>query len=362
MKRLFLIATLLGLWLPSAPSPGAPGPAASDGDPLDNYVFTGEVPIEKYVEQGRTRVYRLGLWTIQQFQHFDAFRPGPKTWDLAGNRKVRVGIFYGTWPKWASEYSYDSWLSTPRFREYDSPVPEFELVLDTFKDSEPAPQLFAVDCTDSGAITLHIARWNGGASGGMSGMLLRLSGTDPASANVEVLWEGQYEKFVDLDGNGEPEIIDSDWAHSYATYLPYKGISTTALLDWDPELGRYRAVGGDLYRQALATLRRRDSNERSRSSWIQELRDRIREDRAEWSSRNQATVQISLASSISELLWGGEAEEARAMFEDFPLPSYHGGYQIEWTADEWWAAYVAGCQGSKYWPDLCEAYPALRNL
>lgn len=45
------------------------GPAASDGDPLEEHVFTGNGPIEHDVEQGRTRVYRLGLWTVQHFQH-----------------------------------------------------------------------------------------------------------------------------------------------------------------------------------------------------------------------------------------------------------------------------------------------------
>ena len=47
-----------------------------------------------------------------------------------------------------------------------------------------------------------------------------------------MLWSGQYEEFVDLDNDGEPEIIDSNWAHYYANYLPHKGIWATVVLDW----------------------------------------------------------------------------------------------------------------------------------
>ena len=178
----------------------------------------------------------------------------------------------------------------------------------------------------------------------------------------EVLWEVQYEEFVDLDGDGEPEILHSDPAHHYAEYLPHKGVWTTVVLDWDPELGRYRAVGGELQRRTLADTHVGDPADLLRSSWIQELRAQIPDVQAEGSDRIQVEPQLNLASSISQLLWSGEAEEARALFEDFPLPSYYGGYQDERTADEWWEAYVTGCQGSKYWPDLCEAYPALLDL
>lgn len=355
MKELSLAAAVVGLCISSSL-----GTASNDGDPLNNYQFTGDIPIETYVEQGRTRVYRSGLWTVQHFQHLDAF--AGETWDLSGNRKERIGVFYGTWPKWASDYSYDSSIHSRSFREEGSPSAEFELVRDTFGSSEPDPGLLAVDYTASGAITLWIEQWNGGANSGSSSMILRLSGSDAASSKVEVLWEGQDGTLEDLDGDGEPEIIDTDWTHRYASYLPHKGVSTRAVLDWDPELDRYRAVGGDLYRRAIATLRDESPGELSRSAWIQQQRSSVRECWAEWGELDQERVQLVLASSLSDLLWSGEAREARAIFDEFPLPSYYGGTDTEWTAETWWLNYVAGCQRSKYWPDLCAAYPALLDL
>ena len=230
MKGLSLAAAVVGLCISSTL-----GTASKDGDPLNNYQFTSDIPIEAYVEQGRTRVYRSGLWTVQRFQHLDAF--AGETWDLNGNRKERVGVFYGTWPKWASDYSYDSSIHSRSFREEGSAPAAFELVLDTFGSSEPDPGLLAVDYTASGAITLWIKQWNGGANSGSSSMILRLSGSDAANSKVEVLWEGQYETLEDLDGDGEPEIIDTDWTHRYASYLPHEGVSTRAVLDWDPGVG-----------------------------------------------------------------------------------------------------------------------------
>ncbi|MDJ0975788.1 MAG: hypothetical protein QNJ98_15105 [Planctomycetota bacterium] len=356
---------LLVLLLAAVAPPSTPT-ARADGDPLEEYDFSGKVPPSGYLQQSYTHAYRYGLWTIQHYTTLDPFEGS--YWALGSNTFERVNVYYGTRPLWHSD-------TTHRVRfEILRPKGErrrgaFRRIVDTRTDDcedRGDAQLKLGDVTGRGGITLRVSSWNGAANGGSSAELIHLSGDSPATAKVEELWYGSYEKIKDLDGDGRPEIMDSDRVHEYASYLPHKGLWWSVVLVWDPKAERY-VLDAD-------GSRRRDPEQpaptpEERAAGAARFAAGVKEDIASRRAKSESydwvhiEVMITLARGIQHLLWSGQVEEARRLLEAVDLPYYGPSYE-EGRMDKasWWRAFVAGSRKSKYWKDLVAAFPALREL
>jgi len=355
----------------SLPLP-APAPARADGDPLEEYDFTGTVAPRSYVHQSRHRVWRYGLWTVQRHVDLNPFEGS--MWSLLGCTFERINVYFGTRPMWHSETTYRATCSARPYGPQHDRAPRFDLVEDTLTSEwdTAANDLLAVDYTESGGLTLHLSYWNGGASGGNSAQLIRLDGNRPEAASVEVLWSGRYETLADVDGDGEPEIVDSDWAHHYADYLPWKGIWGSVVLDWSKEKGRYVVANDRLYVQAMRQIA---SEERKPiwdpAHWMEARRDEVRNAVAEiggaerpWgveTARQRAL--LALAQVLLDYLWTGHVAEARALLGETELEHFGGDeHGPRLTRAAWWAAFVEGCRRSDWWDELRVLFPALETL
>ncbi len=325
-----LAARWTGLFLLGVPA------LCPDGDPLEVYEFTGKPRIEEFVQQSETHVLQHGLWTVQRYVEFDPF--AGEYWALRSNRKERVCVYYGTRPMWASEPSYSSRITSVGFPSGDELAPRFSSALRT---TEHDAELRVVDCTGRAGITILIQNWSGGANRGSSAELIRLSGDTPAAAKVESLWNGLYQEFEDVDGDGLFEIIDTDWAHDYAEYLPGTGSWKNVTLKWEREQERYVIL--ELPPRAPLIEKRRA---RTRIELKPDV-DRVH----------------TLANDLTDLIWNGELAAARQLFEETRLRSFGARYSGDpYCRDEWWEAYVVGCKSSRYWTLLCAQFPQLHEL
>lgn len=342
--------------------------AQGDGDPLEEYDFSGQVEPAGYVMQSRMEVHRHGLWTVQLHVLLDPFEGS--FWALSMNTRERINIYYGTRPMWCSQSVYQQRLRTS--------VPEgvkarghFKRVMDTTntwgRAAEERPLLPLFDLTGGDAITLHLRAWTGAANGGSSGQIIRLSGTTPATAKVDVLWSGAYETLIDLDEDGALEVVDTDFSHACVSYLPWKGTWTHVVLRWDAGTQRYVVGDGtlqDAYRRAQA--RRAKRPVLGTSEWIASLSNSIRKSARESARKPKEVfrtqVLIGLASALWDLLATGHVEEARALMDDVPLENFAGDDDEQMTRSEWWTQFLTACRKSSYWEGLCGHHSALREL
>ncbi|MDF1702812.1 MAG: hypothetical protein P1V36_16810 [Planctomycetota bacterium] len=354
---------LAALILLAAPSPT---PVLADGDPLEEYDFSGKVPHTAYVQQDRTRVYRHGLWTVQRHVDLDPF--GERvTWHLTGCTNERINIYYGTRPMWSSHRTLRVYLPGDVGKDAKAHWTKVEDTLASEYDR--APDRMPVRPAPGGdGILLCLRYWNGGASAGASRAWVRLSGTEPASAKVETLWAGAYHDVVDLDGDGEDEIVDSDFAHEMASYLTHKGVRARVVLAWDATRGRFAVANDRLYVPYFAR-RAPPKGEATptEATWVAHCRGLVTramrtyaaDPKAHW-ARGDAV--LLLAQALTHLLWRGYAEEALALLDSVELPHF-GPHDAEPMAKkDWWAAYLAGCRRSRYWKELTELFPKLGTL
>ncbi len=357
-------------------------PARGDGDPLKMYDFSGRVPPEEFVEQFRTRVYQYGKWTIQQRVQLDPFEGS--RWNLLGNSFERINVYYGTRPLWSSEETYRAGIHAAVFGK--APVAgHWKLVRDTVGDEggqADGARLPVVDYTGAGGITLHLRYWNGGVNGGSSAQLIQLVGTTPATAQVRLLWSGQYEELVDLDGDDRPEIIDRDFTHYGAPYLPHKGIQGEVIVAWDQAAKQYTAAAYGLY--VAAAVHRHESREDTQGTplpahlagvdtWRRHLLAGAKKLpqtlRASPKHEHDRHGQLlGLADTLHRLLVTGHVEEARTLIDGMASPHFSPDYEPAegtelWTKQRWWSDYLAGYRrSSPYWKGLCQRYPGLRTL
>lgn len=340
--------------------------ANADGDPLERYDFTGKVPLSEFVQQSRTETFQHGLWTVQLFVEMNPF--AGKTWDLRGNSTEKVNVYYGTRPMWSSDSCYRVSLSSLGLSHGDEAATKFTRAMCT---TETESELSVVDCTGRDGITLVVGSWSGGVNHGHSSQLIRLSGETPATAKVEVLWSGLYEDFEDLDGDGRFEIIDKDWVHDRASYVPALGFWTKVVLKWDSKSERYAlANGGSLVSKWKDG--REDRGSWSREKWMAQYFEPVREaaliakavqaDEDEAETARQR-VLARLASGLTNLLWAGDLEAAQSLCSETQLVNYAARTDDEPVSrDQWWTTFVAGCKTSRYWASLCVAYPSLLEL
>ena len=342
--------------------------ARGDGDPLEEYDFSGTREPPEYVVQSRMEVHRHGLWTVQRHVLLDPFKGS--SWALSANTFERINIYYGTRPMWCSEPSHQLHLriEAPEGVEVRG---HFKRAMDTTDrwgpEEEPRPELPIVDVTGGGAITLHLGAWTGAANGGSSGEIIRLSGTTPATAKVDVLWSGAYETLVDLDEDGVPEIVDTDFSHAYASYLAWKGVWTHVVLRWNSAAGRYVVADRkfhDAYRRADARSRKRPDLETA--EWVESLRTSLHEAARTAAERPRAAfrahVPLELAGSLWHLLSMGLVDEARALMAGVPLENFAPNDDESMSREDWWQHFLTACQKSRYWEELCKLHPALREL
>lgn len=357
-------------------------PARGDGDPLEMYDFSGRVPLDDFVEQMRTRVHQYGKWTIQQRVQLDPFTGNQ--WNLTGNSFERINVYYGTRPLWSSKETYQAGVHAEVLGKASS-AGHWKLVRDTVTDDggqADGTALPVVDYTGAGGITLHLNYWNGGTNGGSSGQLIQLVGNTPATAKVRLLWSGQYEELVDLDGDDKPEIIDHDFVHYGASYLPHKGVQGEVIVAWDQAAKQYTPAGRGLY--LAAAVHRHQSGEDTQGTplpahltsvdaWQAHLRARAEKLpeilRVSPKHEHERHGQLlRLAYTLHTLLVTGHLDEARKLIDGVRLPHFSPDYEPAegaelWTKQRWWSEFLAGYRrSSPYWHGLCQRYPALRTL
>jgi len=153
--------------------------------------------------------------------------------------------------------------------------------------------------------------------------------------------------------------------------LPHSGIWPQVVLTWDAIREKYVVVNG----HSLKSKRKIGSEEPaawSREEWrakhVESVRaavltiKAVRTDEGEAEDARQVAL-LRLASSLTSLLWAGDVEAARALNAETNLSSYATMKRDEpVTREQWWTIFVAACKTSRYWPALCDAYPALLDL
>jgi hypothetical protein len=348
--------------------------ALTDGDPLEVYDFSGSVALHDFVRQDRMLVVQHGLWTVQHHVSLDPFGG---FWDLRDCTTERILIFYGTRPMWASEPVQYAGISTPGGEGLSEGTPKFDVKRNTLQNEYGEDwSLPATDCTGGDGVTLRLSFYNGGDYSDNRAKLIRLSGNTPATARVEHLWDGQHGEFRDLDGDGDLEIIATDWAHYYREYTPNKGFCATVVLDWEEasqsfvvaneyfflEPWPYRGSAEEWTAANWKANRRRVVLEAQQAALAAALHsgDDLGFERAEYKRLDAISA---LALGLTDYLWAGDLQAAKNLFADSSLPSYQR-YRADTlvTPEEWWSAYVAGCKKSRYWGGLCDSFPQLLEL
>lgn len=355
-----LLAALILLAVP------APAPVLADGDPLEEYDFSGKAPHTAYVQQDRTRIYRHGLWTVQRHVDLDPFGEDV-TWHLTGCTNERINIYYGTRPMWCSHRTQRVHLPSEVGKGAKAYWTKVADTLDS--EFDRAPDRMPVRAAPGGdGILLRLGYWNGAVSSGASSAWVRLSGDTPATAKVETLWAGAYHDVVDFDGDGVEEIVDGDFAHEHAGYLTHKGVRARVVLAWDAALGRYKVANDRFY---VSWFARRDWPEGeaapTEATWVAHCRGwvaaslrKYAEDPTAFHARGYAVLTV--AEALTHLLWSGHVDEALALLDSVELPHF-GPYDAEpMPKKDWWAAYLAGCRRSRYWEELTALFPKLGTL
>lgn len=363
-------ATLVLLCLlVAAVAPPATPSARADGDPLEEYDFSGRVPPSGYLQQSYTHAYRYGLWTIQHYTTLDPFEGS--YWALRSNTFERVNVYFGTRPLWHSGTGQTVSFEILR-PEGRRPRGAFRRIVDTRPDGcderdPPPPALLPVgDVTGGGGITVLVRSQQGSTQRGSSYQIIRLSGDAPATAKVSTLWSAERGGLEDVNGDGLPEIIDIDFTHAHARYLPHKGYWWEVVLAWDPEAGRYAldpdGFGRRSPQQAAPSARERGAAAAKRAAATERhVASRIAS--AASYEDVHTEVMITLARGLQDLLWSGQVAEARRLLDAVDLPFYGSAYESgRMDKATWWRAFLAGCRKSRYWSDLCAAFPQLKEL
>ena len=339
----------------------------ADGDPLEEYDYSGRVSLDQFLERTDEQVYVHGLWTVQRVTRLDPF--AGKTWDLKGNATERVNVYFGTRPLWCSDEDYRVQCRVPGSEDLNQPESRWR------NPDGSLSELRLCDLTGENALTLWLDFWNGGVNGGWRHSLIRLEGSTPAEAKVRVLYEGRGDDVVDLDGDGVVEIVDFDEAHVETSYLPWKGWRATTILAWDEYESRYVVANDRLYAQSRARWREQQNDtawSEPELDWAREQFDsaqlavqRYREaGTRERRERERLDALFHLSGAITVLIWGGRLDLAERLLHESPLDDYspharESSRDPRVTREEWWKLYREGCERSKYWSELCRVFPQL---
>jgi hypothetical protein len=327
------------------------------------YDFSGKVSPEEFVQRQETEIHRHGLWTVQlvtELNPFDGGARGRRTWDLAGNRRMRVNVYYGTRPLWCSEWEYETWLLAPRTRSAGPPAgaASWERIADD-PGAAPREPIPVLDCTGGDAITLWLSNWNGGVNNGHWSQVIRISGEDPATAQVETLFRGREVEIAELDGDPLPEWIVMDKVHRF--WLP-------VVLDWDAARAAYVVANDRLFHDYR---RVRDAKNptwvQEECAWVDSVRREAEKAFAELAGGSESRwgALTSLHLAVAKLVWDGHPDDAKALLDRYPLADFSenevpGAEPV--SKEQWWAEFCARSRKSEYWEGLVEIFPALGRM
>ena len=344
------------------PSPCGRRPPAvhGDGDPLEEYDFSGTATPTAFIAQSRSHVIQHGLWSAHRYIELDPHDgglDGRKTWRLGGNRNDSVRIFYGTRPMWRSE---DTYVIRMRGRDNEDDAPEgprWHVAHSELEETdEPCTSLPVEDVTGSGGTTLFI-RYFGGGNRTTWTELVHLTGKDPASAKARSILRDPEPRFVDVDGDGAFEAVVAMYAYDYVCEFLSRGHPHRLVLRWSNEHRAYRVAGPTAFAQAVHEGAAPDAiATRLEDRWKQIAGG------SHHIAKNAVAQESLLALDLHTLLSLGLLERARALHDSVTLPVYGTEAKAPMTKAEWWTRFVGATRKDRSFEERCAVTPGLAEL
>ena len=361
-----LIATLLILPLLL---PGLDRLIWADGDPLEEYDFTGQVPPSDFAQQFESVIYQHGLWTVQQMTEWNPFEGGDagRMWSFRENDRTRIGIYYGTRPMWASDWEKGLTLQPLRVSGSTDGNHGPLWAQRGVSSAGDARCLPLSDGLGGNDLTLVLKKENWARPSAWSAEIIRLSGDDPASAKVESLWSGRAPRFLQLDDDPAVEIVTEEFYflgdYFWGTY-PFR---IRWILDWSDEAGAFVPANDRLFhawRRVAFEKSLEDSAAEPGATFAEAeawLASIVEGADSAWGVDSGWDAQARLLYSMLALFGNGHGVEAKAILDAYPYEIRH---QFEGTMpkDQFWDQMREDLIENKDWPRLLAMFPQLSFL